>query len=66
MLDLIFQNRVYDLGMIYDWGNFYSLIMSLVQQGNSNFASVYDKFKDNAIASMETVVGEYFKNAGNL
>lgn len=43
MLDLIFQHRVYDLGLIYNYGEVVSSYTGLVAKGDANVASMIDK-----------------------
>lgn len=39
MLDLMFANRVYDLGYIYDWGGVWTTLRTTAQSGGTNIAS---------------------------
>ena len=41
MLEIILDTLYCDLAMIYNWGNLYSSIAGMTQQGNTNFASLY-------------------------
>ncbi len=43
MLDLIFADRVYDIGAMYNWGNVYQLTLDLASAKNYNFQSAYAK-----------------------
>ena len=41
MLDLIFENRVFDIGAMYNWGNVYQLTLDLAAAKNYNFQSAF-------------------------
>jgi len=41
MLDLIFENRVFDIGAMYNWGNVYQLTLDLAAAKDYNFQSAY-------------------------
>ncbi len=43
MLDIIFANRVYDIGYIFDWGGVSSFASSLVSKNSTDFVSAYTK-----------------------
>ena len=43
MLDLLLQNRVYDLAMIYSWGNINAEYRSLADNNKTDLASVVAK-----------------------
>lgn len=42
ILDDIFDNRVYDLGIVYGWGDVNTIINTVVWSGNNTFASSLD------------------------
>jgi hypothetical protein len=48
MLDIIFQNRMYDLGLINDWGGLASGYNNLVFNNKNDYASLYKKSSKNA------------------
>ncbi len=60
MLDLVFNNRLYDIGAIYDWGDtllgVYSRVMS---SGSNNFISHYESIKTGVEAAMEQTISDY-------
>ena len=39
MLDLIFENRVFDIGAMYNWGNVFQMTIDLATAENYNFQS---------------------------
>ena len=41
MLDLIFANRIYDLGWFYGVGEYHESVMDMLRYKNNNFASMY-------------------------
>ena len=43
MLDIIFANRVFDLGQIYNWGDMQGLVDSLTNSGKTDIASGIEK-----------------------
>ena len=43
MLDIIFANRVYDIGYIFDWGGVSSFAPNLVSKNSTDFVSAYEK-----------------------
>ncbi len=58
-LDIIFNNRVYELGTIYTWGSLGSFIPSVAKSGS--FESQYESAKDSIEAAIETTL-ESFKD----
>ncbi|MDD4773737.1 MAG: hypothetical protein PHZ09_09055 [Eubacteriales bacterium] len=41
MVELIFANRIYDLGSFYNWGNINGMFANLASGNNTGFASAY-------------------------
>lgn len=41
MLDIIFANRIYDLGWFYGVGGYHEAVMNMLRNKNNNFASMY-------------------------
>ena len=59
LLDLIFDNVVYDLGIIYDFGGISSMIESLMKSSSTGIASEYES-KSNVIqTAIETCLDAY-------
>ena len=52
MLDILFATRVYDLGLIFNWGNSAEMITSMFQSKNTDFVSRWEKVKPKAEAAM--------------
>ncbi len=59
MLDIIFGNRVYDLGFINNWGNFYQGFIDLIAAGSTDFASMYSKNESVALQAIDDIVEIY-------
>lgn len=59
MLDLIFSNRVYDIGYMYNWGGLVDSINKLEIDGN--IASTMDSNLSAAKAAMEETLEAYEK-----
>ncbi|HAN21686.1 MAG TPA: hypothetical protein DCP51_08470 [Clostridiales bacterium] len=60
MLDIVFNNRLYDIGAIYDWGGKLLGIYSAVMRSNSNtLISSFEAIKDGAEAAMEQTLEDY-------
>ncbi|MCL2517066.1 MAG: hypothetical protein FWF15_00755 [Oscillospiraceae bacterium] len=59
MLNIILGNRVYDLGMIYDWGGVGMLINSMSNAKADNFSSRYESIAERAQTALEKTIDEY-------
>ena len=59
MLDIILQDRRYDLGYIYNWGNMYSNIRSIIIGGKDTFASTWEKGAAAFDTAMEKTMAKY-------
>ena len=55
MLDLLLQNRVYDLAMVYGWGSINSGYLSLADKNSTDLSSLVAKKK----SSIETAIGKF-------
>ena len=58
MLDIIFANRIYDMGQIFGWGSGESFFTSLSSSGNNNIASYRDKNEAKMISAMEKTINQ--------
>ena len=56
MLEIIFQNRIYDLGLINDWGKLASGFMNLVFNNQNNYANLYKKVSKSAQNKLENFI----------
>ncbi|MBR4961663.1 MAG: hypothetical protein IKY52_12275, partial [Clostridia bacterium] len=59
MLDIILQDRRYDLGYIYNWGNLYSNIRTIIVGGKDTFASTWEKGEKSFNTAMEKTLQKY-------
>ncbi len=59
MLDIIFTNRVYDLGVVFNWGNINQVMAlgnSITTSGTSQFASYWDSISSSVEAAMNQTI----------
>lgn len=59
MLDIIFDNIVYDIGECYDFGGMGTLMYDLAKAGSSDFASTVASKKDVAQADIDEMIELY-------
>lgn len=59
VLDMIFANRVYDLGYMYDWGSIASKIMGLTGSTSPNIASTIASTVGAAETKMQETIDQY-------
>ena len=59
MLDIILDNRVYELCDIYAWGGLSAAISNLAKKNDINLASVIEKNEDKTIAAIQKTVDAY-------
>ena len=62
MLDIILQNRIYDLAYSYDWGGLYGSIRSLIIKGNDTVSSTWQKRMSSAEKSLQRTIDAYKEN----
>jgi uncharacterized protein YbjQ (UPF0145 family) len=62
MLDIIFNNRVYDIGTVYAFGDVAAGIRDLVAQQNRNVMSYYERRE----AAMQTAIDRLVDKIQNL
>ncbi|MDD4773307.1 MAG: hypothetical protein PHZ09_06835 [Eubacteriales bacterium] len=56
MLDLIFANRVYDLGDVYGFGGLANNFLSIAGTGNTDVASFYQKYEKATVAAIDKFI----------
>ena len=61
MLDVILGSRSYDLGIYYGWGQLSDRFCSLVYEGSTDFASMYQANEGAAQDALNTFLGEFAK-----
>ncbi|MCQ2433281.1 MAG: hypothetical protein MJ175_11815, partial [Clostridia bacterium] len=59
MLDMIFANRIYDIGYIFDWGGVRDFMASLVRKKDADFASSYAKHEAKIQKAIDTYMARY-------
>lgn len=60
MLDIIFKGVVYDLGMVFNWGNVNNIISNNLLSARSNiFASEYARIEQNIRNAMQNTIDIY-------
>lgn len=63
MLDLIFNNRLYDLGAIYNWGgNLIGIYSSVMRSGTNTLVSTFESQQTAAQTAMDQTI-EDLKNS---
>jgi ABC-type glycerol-3-phosphate transport system substrate-binding protein len=61
MLDIILRTRRYDLGYAANWGNIMTGYQTSVRRGDADFASLWERSGDRAIAAMERAIEAYME-----
>jgi len=64
MLDVILSTRIYDFGWYYQFGGFNNHIMDLFRNYNSDFTSMYEKYKDKAESDIQKINEQFRELAG--
>lgn len=59
MLDIIFDNRVFDMAFINNWGGMGGIFTSLLSQKSPDFASSYEKLEKKAVTAIEKAITEF-------
>ncbi len=59
MLDIIFESRGCDIGMIYKWGGMDTMLHNLITKPAGSFTSTYDSIKDKAESDMDKTIDFY-------
>ena len=59
MLDLIFANRLYDIGHIYDWGNITSFFYDTFHKGTNTIASFWEKNEAKITNALEKTIDKF-------
>ena len=61
VLDLVIENRTYDLGAIYGWGGVGDRINTLMENRSTNFASAWKSLERVTQRAMEQTVKQFAK-----
>ena len=64
MLDIVFRNRVWDLGYIVDFGQLSTTLMQQIARGNENFTANYEKAVKRTEKAINTYI-ETYQNSAN-
>jgi hypothetical protein len=59
MLDIIFNNRVYDIGSIFGIGDLAGLLPSMTSSRTTDFASRYERIEARAQTALERFIDTY-------
>ena len=62
MLDIIFNNRVYDLGVVFNWGGIKDVMTlgnAISETGTSQFASYWDSIESSVTAAMNQTIDAF-------
>ena len=59
MLDIIFANRIYDIGYINNWGELHRDFVDMFKVGSKDFTSMYAKNESKAIKAIDDIVEKY-------
>ena len=59
MLDIILRTRRYDLGYATGWGGLFTGYINSVKKGNTDFASVWEKYSEKTVTAMDKAVTAY-------
>ncbi len=59
MLDKIFNDRVYDLGVIYNWGSIANFMNTVAFSGSQTYTSTLESIKSSAQTAMESTIEIY-------
>ena len=59
MLDIIFDNIVYDMGECFGFGKVSSIFLEQVKDGNSDVVSIFETRKPQAEAEIEQLIATY-------
>jgi len=62
MLDIIFNNLVYDIGYYYQIGSYNERIMDQLRAYNMNFTSMYDTYENAATMTLK-IINEFYGEA---
>lgn len=62
MLDIIFENRVFDLGLFYKIGTYSTQLSSMLASKNKGFAAIYDQYKSIAESNLTGINEAFEKN----
>ena len=56
MLDIIFEGRVYDYGILFQWGTINTFMNDIAFSGTNNFKSKYDSIEGSIESAIENTI----------
>ena len=56
MLDIIFDGRVYDYGILFQWGTINTFMNDIAFSGTNNFQSKYDSIEGSIETAIEKTI----------
>ena len=59
MLDIIYKGRIFDLGLLYDWGGFPSAFSGAMQSNATDIVSRVDRIEERIKTALENTVDAY-------
>lgn len=59
MLDIIFENLIYDIGYYYQIGSYNKQLIYCIQDGNNAWASMYETYSAKAQSSLDSINASY-------
>lgn len=62
MLDLIFDNILYDIGSTFNWGDTWFMYSNFFAEENTNFVSFYEGYRNKAQAALEATITVFTEN----
>ena len=62
MIELIYDTQVYDIAVLFDWGEVYTFGGTMLNNSNTNLASEYAAIKNNITAAMEKTMDVILDN----
>jgi hypothetical protein len=68
MLDIILENKIYDIAnghVMYNWGGIADSVGSFSQRGETNFAVIFERHEDRANAAIQATIDAYNEISGN-
>ena len=65
MLDIIFENKIFDLGLICDIGGFQNQLIQLEKKGSTDVASLFASIEKNAQKNLDKLLKDFEELAQN-
>jgi hypothetical protein len=62
MLDLIFDNILYDIGSTFNWGETWFMYNNFFAEKNKNFVSFYETYRNKAQTALEATIAVFKDN----